>query len=76
MILDHPFGTATAKDGSFEISGVPFGRHEFRLWHERIGYIQKTIEVEVDAPKVSLPQIVLTAARLREVDERKRRPRP
>lgn len=32
--LEHPYGTLTGEDGSFEISDLPVGEHEFRIWHE------------------------------------------
>ena len=69
MILDHPFATKTASDGSFKIENVPFGKHQFTLWHERIGYVVKIIDVDVDSPAISLPDFVLTAERLQERDQ-------
>ena len=42
LILDHPYAAITAKDGSFTIKGVPAGTHEFRVWHERVGYVNGT----------------------------------
>jgi hypothetical protein len=33
LVVDHPYITVAAEDGSFEISGVPAGDHEIRYWH-------------------------------------------
>ncbi len=34
LVLDHPYGAVTKKDGSFEIPNLPAGKHKFRIWHE------------------------------------------
>ena len=38
MVFDHPFFATTAKDGSFEIKGVPAGTQNLVLWQENVGY--------------------------------------
>ncbi len=45
--LDHPFATVTDADGRFEINGLPPGEHEFRLWHERVGYLEKSYRITI-----------------------------
>lgn len=49
LILDHPFMAVTDKDGNFKIEGLPAGTHEFRVWHERAGLLEKEYKVEVKA---------------------------
>ena len=39
-IQNHPYMTVTDDDGRFEIRNLPVGRHTFRLWHERAGYLK------------------------------------
>jgi hypothetical protein len=49
LILDHPYATVTIAKvsgkkggplvGSFKIDNLPDGDYEFRVWHERVGYI-------------------------------------
>lgn len=39
LILDHPYAAVTDKDGKFKIEHLPEGDHEFRVWHERVGYL-------------------------------------
>ena len=45
--LDHPFAAVTDSAGRFEISGLPPGEHEFTVWHERVGDLEKKLKVVV-----------------------------
>ena len=47
LILDHPYATVTQPDGSFEIKDLPAGTHKFRIWHERVGYLERKLTVKV-----------------------------
>lgn len=49
LILDHPYAAITDAKGRFEIQGLPPGKHSFRVWHERAGYLERALEVEVRA---------------------------
>lgn len=40
LCLKHPYMTATAEDGTFEIKNLPVGTHELQLWHEASGYVK------------------------------------
>ncbi len=48
LLLDHPFMAVTDAEGRFEIADLPAGTHEFKVWHERAGYLDKKLEVTVD----------------------------
>lgn len=43
LVLDHPYAVATVSQGkeigSFKIDKLPVGEYEFRVWHEKPGYI-------------------------------------
>lgn len=39
VVTDHPYVAVTDKDGRFSIEKIPFGEWEFRLWHEKSGYL-------------------------------------
>ncbi len=39
LVLDHPYMAITDKNGKFNIEKIPEGEYEFRVWHERIGYL-------------------------------------
>ncbi|MCH2202952.1 MAG: hypothetical protein MK102_13345 [Fuerstiella sp.] len=47
LILDHPYAAITKKDGSFEIKDLPVGTHNFRVWHELQGYLERKLSVEI-----------------------------
>jgi len=47
LVLDHPYSAVTQKDGSFEIRNLPAGKHSFRVWHERVGYLERKLTVEI-----------------------------
>jgi hypothetical protein len=47
LVVDHPYATTTDKDGKFTIEKLPAGEHTFTIWHERVGYIEKTYDVKI-----------------------------
>lgn len=42
----HPYFNVTNEAGSFTIPNVPAGRHQIRAWHERYGWLTKTVDVK------------------------------
>ena len=51
LVLDHPYGVVTDKDGKFKIEKLPAGELEFRYWHERPGYVEKSVKITIEAGK-------------------------
>ena len=51
LVLDHPYAVVTDKDGKFKIENLPAGELEFCYWHERPGYVEKTVKITIDADK-------------------------
>jgi len=45
----HPYFNVTNDAGVFTIANVPPGRHPIRAWHERYGWLTKTVEVKAGA---------------------------
>jgi len=45
--IDHPFVALSAADGTFEIKDLPVGKHEFKVWHEVGGLLEKNLVVNV-----------------------------
>lgn len=73
VITDHGYVAVTDADGRFEISDVPYGDWEFRMWHERPGYLNDvsingtaktlkrgTVKVSVDSAARDLGRIQLS----------------
>ena len=47
LIVDHPFVAVTDANGNFEIPNLPAGKHKFRVFQERAGQLERSIEVVV-----------------------------
>ncbi len=63
--LDHPFMAVTDAEGKFEIEGLPPGKHEFRVWHEMPGYLEKKLTVEIKSDKDTEEKLSYTAAQFK-----------
>lgn len=50
-VVDHPFHSISAADGSFRIEGIPPGSYKLETWHESFG--MKEVEVKIEAGSVS-----------------------
>jgi hypothetical protein len=49
LILDHPYGAISEKNGKFTIADLPAGEHEFVVWQEKAGYLERKLKVTVAA---------------------------
>lgn len=47
--VDHPFASISDANGEFEIKDVPAGKHEFKIWHEKGGVLEKAYSITVKA---------------------------
>lgn len=45
--IDHPYVAISGADGTFEIKDLPAGKHEFKVWHEAGGLIEKALVVTI-----------------------------
>jgi plastocyanin len=45
--IDHPFAAVSGEDGKFEIKDLPSGKHEFKVWHEAAGLLEKALIVTI-----------------------------
>lgn len=65
LVLDHPYAAVTDKDGKFKIENLPAGELEFRYWHERPGYVEKSVKITIEDGKTKdLGTIKVPAAKL------------
>jgi hypothetical protein len=53
LILDHPYGAVSDKEGKFTIADLPAGEHEFVVWQERVGYVERKYKVKVIGGKTT-----------------------
>jgi len=49
LVVDHPYAAVTDAQGNFKIENLPAGDAEFRIWHEKVGWIERKYKVEVAA---------------------------
>ncbi|MDA0587896.1 MAG: carboxypeptidase regulatory-like domain-containing protein [Planctomycetota bacterium] len=47
LVIDHPYAAVTDEKGMFRIENLPAGTHEFRVWQERGGLIDRKFTVTV-----------------------------
>jgi hypothetical protein len=47
LVVDHPYAAVTNEAGEFTIDNLPAGEHKFRVWHERAGWIDRSLSVTV-----------------------------
>ena len=40
FVRDDPYMVVSAEDGTFEIKNLPAGKHTFRAWQEKSGYVE------------------------------------
>lgn len=62
--VDHPYAAVSAEDGTFEIADLPAGEHEFTVWHEVAGDINKRLSVEIPVDGVAEVEIKVPAQSL------------
>jgi len=61
LVLDHPYFTKPAADGTFSIDNVPPGRYDLAAWHERVGEAVSPVAAragETTDLEIALPVIV------------------
>ena len=64
LVVDHPWAAMTGPDGSFEIQGVPAGKMEFVVWHEKVGYVERALKIEVTPDQAVDVPVKVPAAKL------------
>ena len=66
LVLDHPYSTISKEDGTFKIENMPAGKHDIRIWHERVGFIERTSVEIKDGQVVDLGIVKANAKKLME----------
>lgn len=66
LVVDHPYAALTAADGSFRIENLPAGTQELVVWHETVGYVVRSLAVDVTPGEDRrIAPVYLTPERLR-----------
>ncbi|MBC8288712.1 MAG: hypothetical protein H8E37_00190 [Planctomycetes bacterium] len=47
LVVDHPYATVTNEKGEFRIPDLPAGDHEFRVWQEKGGMLERKLVVTI-----------------------------
>jgi hypothetical protein len=63
LVLDHPYMAATDADGKFKIENLPAGKHEFIVWQEKAGYLDKKYTVEIKSGETKEVKLSFGAAK-------------
>ena len=53
-VLEHPFFSVTAEDGSFRITGLPKGKYKLIAWHPDVGEVEQVVELKGRASTASV----------------------
>jgi hypothetical protein len=64
LVVDHPFAAISGEDGTFRIEGLPAGEHEFRIWHETAGYLERKYKVTITADQETAVELSYGSAEL------------
>jgi hypothetical protein len=51
FVVDHPYAIVSDADGKFTIKNLPAGKNDFRIWHEKAGYLDRKFSVNVKPGK-------------------------
>jgi hypothetical protein len=53
LVLDHPYAAVADANGKFKIADLPAGEHEFVIWQEAAGYVERKFKVNVVGGKTT-----------------------
>lgn len=48
LVLEQPQAAVTDEQGRFRIKNLPAGAHRFTVWHERVGYLDRALQVTIE----------------------------
>ena len=65
LIIDHPYAVVSDKDGKFKIEKLPAGELEFRYWHSKVGYVEKSVKITIKSGSNDLGVIKVSAAKFK-----------
>ncbi len=63
LVVDHPFAAVTDDSGAFEIADLPAGKYSLRVWHERAGFLDKQLTVDIKQGETTKTTLSYTSDR-------------
>ena len=66
LVTDHPYAAASGEKGEFTIKNMPVGEHELRIWHERVGYVDRKFAITVKAGDNNIGDIKIASEKFEE----------
>lgn len=54
FVTDTPYAAVTAPDGTFEVKGLPVGKHKVDIWHETLGRARGEVTIKEDGTSEAL----------------------
>jgi len=63
--IDHPYYAVTNEDGTFTIEGLPAGKHEFKVWQERSGLLERKLTIEIEPDGTTEKELSYDSAQLK-----------
>jgi hypothetical protein len=63
FVTDHPWIALTDGTGSFTIKGLPPGTHNFIVWHESVGYLERKLPLTIKAGETTNHKLSYAASR-------------
>lgn len=64
VVLDHPYAAVTDEKGNYEIPNLSVGEHEFTIWHEGCGFLEKKYPVTIKAGTNEQKTLKYSAAKI------------
>ena len=64
LVLDHPYAAITDLNGNFEIADLPVGTHEFMVWQESCGWLEKKHAVKIESGMNEQKPLKFTASQI------------
>lgn len=66
LIVDHPYAVVTDENGEFEIKNLPEGDLEVTIWHEKVGYVEKTLKVKISDGQTTKVEVKAPAEKFKD----------
>lgn len=63
VVTDHPWVALTDTDGTFTIKGLPPGTHNFVVWHESVGYLERKLPITISAGETKEQKLLYPASK-------------